>query len=62
MMRIAIDNRKSENEIKYIRMRCEWLQNRYGFDREEWAMILGMMKREDPDWDCIWGLACGGME
>lgn len=62
MVRIAIDNRKSEREQEYIRMRCAWLQNRYRYSRETWAMILADLPKDDPDWDCIWGLACGGEE
>lgn len=61
-MRIAIDNRKSETEIKYIRMRCEYLQSKYGYTRDEWAIVLGRMDPGHPDYDCVFGLACGGME
>lgn len=60
-MRIAIDDRKSEKEQKWIRMRCEWLQSQYGYTPEQWAMILKNLPEDDPDWDCVWGMAVGGL-
>lgn len=61
MVRIAIDERKSETEQRFIRLRCEYLQSRYGYSPLEWALILAKTPKDDPDWDCIWGLASGGM-
>lgn len=58
-MRIAYDDRKSEQEIKYIKLRCEYLQSRYGYTPEEWAMVLANMSEDDPDWDCVFGIVAG---